>query len=79
MVEQQHLSLDYDFARNVVKFGVDNGSLSHTNNWKITVLVLDEDPTQSINDSTGASKKQLGITFSNANTKFYLSLHYNGD
>ena len=79
MVEQQHLSLGYDFARNVVKFGVDNSSLSHTNNWKITILVLGEDLTQGINDSTGASEKQLGFTFSNANTKFYLSLHYNGD
>ena len=46
-----------DFARNVVIFGVDKGSLSHTDNGKNNFLVLGEDPTQGINDSTGAAEK----------------------
>ena len=37
------------------------------------------DPTQDINDSTGASEKKNSINFSKAKTKFCLSLHYNGD
>ena len=71
-------SFDHDFARNVVIFGVDNSSSSHTDNQKNNFLVLGEGPTQGINDSTGAAEKK-SINFSKANTKFCLSLHYNGD
>ena len=44
-------------ARNVVIFGVDNSSSSHTDNWKNNFLVSGEGPTQNINDSTGAAEK----------------------
>ena len=42
-------------------------------------LVLGEEPADGINDSTDAAKKTFGINFSKANTKFFLSLHYNDD
>ena len=32
-----------------------------------------------INGSIGSPEKKFIIDFSKANTKFYLSLHYNGD
>ena len=41
-----------DFARSVVIFGVDDSSSSHTDNRKNNFLVLNEGPTQGINDST---------------------------
>ena len=44
-------------ARNVVIFGVDNSSSSHTDNWKNNFLVSGEGSTQNINDSTGAAEK----------------------
>ena len=50
------------FARNVVSFGADNSSSSHTNNRKNKFLVLHERPTHIINDSTGATKYILVLT-----------------
>ena len=63
-------SFGNDFARNVVIFGVDNSSSSHTDNQKNKFLVLREGPTQGINDSTGSAEKSISINFSRANTNF---------
>ena len=41
--------------------------------------MLGEGSTQGINESTGSAEKKFSDNFSKANTKFYLSLHYNGD
>ena len=40
--------------------------------------MLSEGSTEGINDSTSAAKK-TSINFSKANTKFFLSLHYNSN
>ena len=48
-----------DFSRNVVTFGVDNTSSSHTNNQKSNFLVLGEGSTEDINDGLGAAEKKL--------------------
>ena len=63
-------SFDNDYARNIVIFGVDNSSSSHTDNWKNNFLALREGPTQGINDSTGAAGKKISINFSKVNTNF---------
>ena len=42
-------------------------------------LVLGEGPTQGINEGTGSAEKTISISFNQASTKFYLSLHCNGD
>ena len=68
-----------DFARNVVIFGVDNSSLSHTDNCKNNFLVLGEARAYGINGSFGSLEKKFSINFSKANTKFRLSLYYNVD
>ena len=73
------LSFDNGFAINFVIFGVDNTSWPHTDNQKMTFLVvLGQGLTEGINNSLGAAKKK-GVSLSKANTKFSLSLHYNGD
>ena len=59
-----------DFGRNVVIFGVDNTSSSHTDNQKNNFLVLGEGPTDGINDTTGAAEKRFSINFSKAKAKF---------
>ena len=59
------------FARNVVIFSVDNSLSSHTNNQKNDFLVL--------GGNHDAPEKNFSINFSKAETKFDLSLHYNGD
>ena len=50
-------SFGNDLARNVVIFGVDCRSSSHTNNQNKNFLVLGEGPTDGINDRTGAAEK----------------------
>ena len=40
---------------------------------------MGEGPSKGINGSVGAVEKKFSINFGNANTKFCLSLHYNGD
>ena len=72
-------SLDNDSARNVIIFGVDNSSLSHTDNQKNDFLVLGEGPIFGINGSFGSPEKTFSNNFNKEKTKFSLSLHYNSD
>ena len=64
------------YARNVIIFGVDNNSSSHTDNLKNNFLVLGEGDTFVFNGSFGAPDEKFSISFSKAKTKFCLSLHY---
>ena len=59
-------SFSNGFAKNVVIFGVDNTSSSHTDNCKNNCLVLGKEPTDDINGSVGAAEKKLSISFSNS-------------
>ena len=52
------LSFGNFFARNVVTFGFDNISSSHTSNQKNNFLVLYGGPTGDINNSTGTVEKK---------------------
>ena len=70
---------DNDFAGNVIIFGVDNSSSSHSDNRKGNFLVLSEGPNYGINGSFRSPEKKFSINFSKANTKFCLSLHCNAD
>ena len=66
-------------ARNVVIFGVDNSSSSHTDNPKNGFLVLSEWDTFGINGSFGAQEKKFTNNLSKERTNFCLILHYNDD
>ena len=68
-----------DIFRNVLIFGVDNSSSSHSDNRKNNFLILGESPAYGINGSFGAPGKKFDTNFRKANTKFCLSLHYNDD
>ena len=63
-----------NFARNVIIFGVDNSSSSHSSNQKNNVLVFVIGRTESINDSIVAAEKSFIINFK---AKFGLIFHYN--
>ena len=67
-----------DFPLNAVIFGVNNSSSSHADSHKNNFLVLGEGPTYGINGSYDLAEKKFSINFSKTNTKFGLSLHYNG-
>ena len=72
-------SFDICFARNVIIFGVDNSSLSHSDNCKNNSLILGKDPTFRSNGRFSSPEKKFSIDFTKANTEFCLSLHYNAD
>ena len=62
---------------NVIIFGVDNSSSSHSDNRKNNFLILGEGPTFNINGSFGSSEKKFNFNFIKANTKFCFRLQYN--
>ena len=70
------------YARNIIIFGDDNSSSSHTNHTGCLLynfLILGERDTFGINGSFGTPEKTFGINFSKTNTTFCLRLQYNAD
>ena len=56
-------------------FVVDNSSSSHSENRKRNFLILGEDPTYGIDESSGSPEKKFTHAFTKANPK----LNYNAD
>ena len=54
-------------------------TVTHFGNRKNNFLTLGEGPTYGINGSFGSPENTFSINFTKANTKFFLSLHYNPD
>ena len=50
----------------------------HANNKRRNILVLGKDFTQGLDNTTIYAEKLYSINFTKTNTKFCLSLHYNG-
>ena len=76
LIVHVHRILVMTLLENVIMFCVDNTSSSHAENRKNNFLVLDEGPTFAGN---GLAAKKFSINFSEASTKYCLSLHYNAD
>ena len=66
------------FGQNVIIFGEDMSSSVHANNKRRNILVLGKDFTQGLDNTTIYAEKLYSINFTKTNTKFCLSLHYNG-
>ena len=66
-----------DCGKNVIIFGADMTSSVHANNKTKNILVLGQDHTE-LNDKTLTAEASYSTNFSEINTKFCLSLHYNG-
>ena len=58
------------FGQNVIIFGADMSSSN--------ILVLDKDFVQGLDNTTIYAEKLYSINFTKTNTKFCLSLHFNG-
>ena len=71
--------LDGSYAHNVIIFGADMSSSVHANNITKIILIFGEGFTQGLDDTTLYAGKKYSINFTKTNTKFCLSLHYNGD
>ena len=74
------LSFGNEFARDVVIFGVDNSSSSHTDHRKNNFLGLGKGPNDGINNASekNCCRKNLVLILVKANAKFCISLCYNG-
>ena len=66
------------FGRNVIIFWAGMSSSVHANNRTKNILVLGKDSIQRLNNTTIYAEKLYSINFTKTNTKFCLSLHYNG-
>ena len=74
-----YFSIGDETGRNVVDiFGVDMSSSPHTDNKKKDILILDKGSAQGL-EHTMAAEKLYSTSFTKQNTKFCLSLHYNGE
>ena len=50
----------------------------HIDNKKKDILILGKGPTQGLDNTMLTAEAQYSINFSRSNSKFCLSLHYNG-
>ena len=74
---KESYSVGNEVGRNVMIFGVDMSSSPHIDNRKKDILILGKGPTQGL-EYTLTEEKLYLINFTKENTKFWLSLHYNG-
>ena len=66
------------FGKSVILFEVDMSSSVHVGHNKKDTLILGEDPTQGLYDTTLTAEKNYSTNFTVSRKKFCLSLHYNG-
>ena len=64
-------------GKNVLMFGVDESSLTHSNNKANNIYLMGDLFVQGINDTTLYVEKIYSQNFTQPNKKFVLSLHYN--
>ena len=70
-------SVGNEISKNVIILGVDMSSSTKIDNRKKDILILGIGPIQGLEHALSA-EKMYSINFSKKNTKFCLSLHYNG-
>ena len=73
---RREFSFASGFRQNVIIFGIDITSSVHANNKTKNILALGF--TQGLDNTTIYAEKLYSINFTKINTKFCLSLHYNG-
>ena len=63
---------------NVIIFGTDMSSSVHIDNENKDILILDEGPTQALDDTTLTAGVKYPINFTQSGKRFVLILHCNG-
>ena len=74
---QTSFSIGNEIGKNVIIFGVDMSSSTKIDNRKKYILILGKGPTQGLEHMLSA-EKMYSINITKKNSKFCLSLHYNG-
>ena len=75
---EKEFSFGNGFGRNVIILGADMSSSVHANNRTKNILVLGKYFIQGLDNKSVYAEKLYSINFTKINTKFCLSLHYNG-
>ena len=65
-------------GKNVIIFTADMSSSVHVDNEGKFILILGEQPTQWLDETTLTAETKYPIDFTQSNRRFVLSLHYNG-
>ena len=73
-----YLHLSGGTGKNAIIFRVDMGLSTMIDNKGKDILILGEGPTQGLGEHSLSAEKMYSINFTKVNTKFCLSLHYNG-
>ena len=63
---------------NAIIFGAENNLSVHIDMQKKDLLVLGEDPSQGLDDTTITTETEYFLSFTKSNRKLCLSVHYNG-
>ena len=71
-------SFSFPGGQNVIIFGVDINSSIRVDNRGKDILILGKGPMQGLGEHSLTAEKMYSINFTKDNTKFCLSLHYNG-
>ena len=72
------LFTDGSYGKNVIIFGADMSLFVHVDNKGKDILILCEEPTQGLDDTTLTAEAKYAIIFTQSRKRFVLSLHYNG-
>ena len=59
----------FDFGKNVITFGVENNSSTHTDNKEKYILVFGEGPTQGLDNTTITAEAKYSINFTASKKK----------
>ena len=71
------LFTDESYGKNVIIFGADMSSSVHVDHKGKYILILGEEPTQGLDDTTLTAETKYSINFTQSGKIFVLSLHYN--
>ena len=70
---------DDSIGKNVNIFGADKSWSVHVNNKRKDILILNEGPTQALDDMTLTAEAKYSINYKQSEKKFVLSLNYKGN
>ena len=76
---RSQFSLNAEWGKNAISFGIDNSLSLHTDNRKKDVSVLAKGPTNRLDDTTITAEAKYYVNMTKPRNNRYLSLHHNCD
>ena len=73
----EFLFTDGSYGKNIISFRADMSSSVHVKNKEKDILILGEEPTQGLDNTTFTAEAKYPINFTQSGKRFVLNLHYN--